>query len=123
MEYEFRRDIASGAPWASFSMEHQIMGQWFSEELGNDNGICEQVKRAIEQLQHGKLNDWQLVGGDLTLQMDTEQVRIYANVLDFESDADIEENMSLYDAESEAYCGLEDFEQVLDSWQRFIAER
>ncbi|KFZ39201.1 hypothetical protein HR45_02075 [Shewanella mangrovi] len=123
MEYEFRRDMLSGAPWASFSMEHQIMGQWFSEELGNDNALCQQVKGVIDQLQQRKLNDWQLVGGDLTLQMDTEQVRIYAHVMDFDNDAEIEDNMALYDAESEAYCGLEDFEQVLDSWQRFIAER
>jgi len=28
--------------------------------------------------------------------------------------------MSLYDAESEAYCGLEDFEQALLSWQEFV---
>lgn len=123
MEYEFRRDMLSGAPGASFSMEHQVMGQWFSEELGNDVARCSKVHQAIEQLQQGKLNEWLLVGGDLTLQMDTEQVRIYANVLDFDTDAEIEEDMSLYDAESEAYCGLEDFQQVMQSWQVFISER
>ncbi|MCH1920240.1 YacL family protein [Shewanella sp. A3A] len=122
MEYEFRRDMLSGMPGASFSMEHQVMGQWFSEELGNDVERCAQVNQAIASLQQGKLNEWQLVGGDLTLQMDAEQVRIYANVLDFENDTELDEDLSLYDAESEAFCGLEDFQQVMESWQQFIGE-
>ncbi|PKI07210.1 hypothetical protein CXF78_06545, partial [Shewanella sp. 11B5] len=63
------------------------------------------------------------VGGDLTIDIDSEQVRVFASVIDSEEEHLLEDSMSLYDAESESYCGLEDFESVLQSWLAFINDK
>ncbi|MCE9685535.1 YacL family protein [Shewanella sp. AS16] len=120
MEYEFRRNSLDGTAIARFSMDHEALGQWFSEELANNSQSYEQICGAMAQLRSGKLNNWRLVGADLTLELDREQARVYANVLGFDEEHDLDESMSLYDAESESYCGLEDFEQALLSWHKFL---
>ncbi|MFB2643611.1 YacL family protein [Shewanella bicestrii] len=120
MEYEFRRNSLTGTYLASFSMDHEVLGQWFSEELGPELAKIQQVLDIIKDIQAGKRDSWRLIGGDLTLELDEEQARIYANALGFEQEYELEEAMSLYDAESEAYCGLEDLEEALLSWYEFV---
>ncbi|ASK70516.1 MULTISPECIES: YacL family protein [Shewanella] len=120
MEYEFRRNSLTGTYLASFSMDHEVLGQWFSEELGPELAKIQQVLDIIKDIQAGKRDSWRLIGGDLTLDLDEEQARIYANALGFEQEYELEEAMSLYDAESEAYCGLEDLEEALLSWYEFV---
>ena len=120
MEYEFRRNSLTGTYLASFSMDHEVLGQWFSEELGPELAKIQQVLDFIKDIQAGKRDSWRLIGGDLTLDLDEEQARIYANALGFEQEYELEEAMSLYDAESEAYCGLEDLEEALLSWYEFV---
>lgn len=120
MEYEFRRNSLTGTYLASFSMDHEVLGQWFSEELGSELAKIQQVLDIIKEIQSGKRDSWRLIGKDFTLDLDEEQARIYANALGFEQDYELEEAMSLYDAESEAYCGLEDLEEALLSWYEFV---
>ncbi|MEL4429924.1 YacL family protein [Shewanella mangrovisoli] len=120
MEYEFRRNSLTGTYLASFSMDHEVLGQWFSEELGPELAKIQQVLDIIKEIQAGKRDSWRLIGGDLTLDLDEEQARIYANALGFEQEYELEESMSLYDSESEAYCGLEDLEEALLSWYEFV---
>ncbi|MFB2682692.1 YacL family protein [Shewanella mangrovisoli] len=120
MEYEFRRNSLTSTYLASFSMDHEVLGQWFSEELGPELAKIQQVLDIIKEIQAGKRDSWRLIGGDLTLDLDEEQARIYANALGFEQEYELEESMSLYDAESEAYCGLEDLEEALLSWYEFV---
>ncbi|MCL1074273.1 YacL family protein [Shewanella dokdonensis] len=124
MEYEFRRNPITGLPLARFSMEHEVLGRWFSEELAEDKTLCEQLTTAIVALQQGKLQEWRWIGHDLTLEMDAEQVRVFANVLGYDVPSDsAEEGLSFYDAESAADCGLEDFQAVLQSWCDYLAGR
>ncbi|AAN56957.1 YacL family protein [Shewanella oneidensis MR-1] len=120
MEYEFRRNSLTGTFLASFSMDHEVLGQWFSEELGPELAKIQQVLDIIKEIQSGKRDSWRLIGKDFSLDLDEEQARIYANALGFEQDYELEEAMSLYDAESEAYCGLEDLEEALLSWYKFV---
>ena len=120
MEYEFRRNSLTGTYLASFSMDHEVLGQWFSEELGPELAKIQQVLDIIKEIQTGKRVSWRFIGKDITLDLDEEQARIYANALGFEQDYELEEAMSLYDAESDAYCGLEDLEEALLSWYEFV---
>ncbi|PIW59761.1 YacL family protein [Shewanella sp. CG12_big_fil_rev_8_21_14_0_65_47_15] len=120
MEYEFRRNSLTGTYLATFSMDHEVLGQWFSEELGPVLAKVQQVLDVIKDIQADKLTSWRLVGNDFTLELEREQARVFANTLGFEQEYELEEDMSLYDAESEAYCGLEDFEQALLSWYEFV---
>ena len=123
MEYQFRRNRLEGTVFAEFSMDHEVLGRWFAEELGDDNSRANHILTQIIMIKAGSQNHWRDIGADLTIDIDSEQVRVFANVIDFDEDYDLDEAMNLYDAESESYCGLEDFESVLQSWLAFINQK
>jgi uncharacterized protein YacL (UPF0231 family) len=60
-------------------------------------------------LQLNQLKNWHLIGKALSIELDGEEVQL-------------EEALSLYDGESEAFCGLEDFRVTLQSWRVFLTE-
>ncbi|QYJ76019.1 YacL family protein [Shewanella sp. FJAT-52076] len=122
MEYEFRRNGLDGSVMARFSMEHEVMGRWFGEELGDKPTATATVLAAISAIQAGELREWRLTGREFSLELDEEQARVYANVLGYDNQDELDDGMSLYDAELEASCGLEDLEAALKSWQAFIVE-
>ncbi|MXR70617.1 hypothetical protein GNT65_18325 [Shewanella sp. JBTF-M18] len=122
MEYEFRRNTLTGTLVAQFTMDHEIMGLWFVDELGEDKVLIEQIASTIAALQQGRLTEQRFVGKGISLELDEEQARVFANVLEMDEDTALDESMSLYDGESQAFCGLEDFEVALKSWQAFIEE-
>ncbi|QYJ83247.1 YacL family protein [Shewanella aegiceratis] len=122
MEYEFRRNTLTGTLVAQFTMDHEIMGLWFVDELGEDKALIAQIASTIAALQQGRLTEQRFVGQGISLELDEEQARVFANALEMDDDTQLDESMSLYDGESEAFCGLEDFEAALKSWQAFIEE-
>ncbi|QLE84372.1 MULTISPECIES: YacL family protein [Shewanella] len=121
MEYDFRRNTMTGTLVANFSMDHEILGFWFVEELGEDKQKLQQILTAIAQLQQGSLHSWSLVGRGVSVSMDQEQVRVFANEMDMEEEPQFDEAFSLYTGESEAHCGLEDYLYALQSWQEFVS--
>ncbi|MBR9729380.1 YacL family protein [Shewanella intestini] len=123
MEYDFRRNRFEGTVFAQFSMEHAVLGRWFTEELGSDETQINHILTQIVSLQAGTNMHWRHIGDELTIDMDTEQVRVFASVIASEEEHELQESMSLYDAESESFCGLEDFESVLKSWLVFIKQK
>jgi uncharacterized protein YacL (UPF0231 family) len=123
MDYQFRRNRLEGTVFAEFSMDHEVLGRWFAEQLGDDNRQANYILTQIAAIKLGSIHQWRDIGGDLTIDIDTEQVRVFANVIDFDEKHQLEDAMNLYDAESESYCGLEDFEAVLQSWLAFINEK
>ncbi|WP_299492444.1 YacL family protein [uncultured Shewanella sp.] len=123
MEYEFLRNSMTGTFLARFSMEHAIMGLWFSEELADDMALYVEIGQTVAQLQANQITNKVFVGKSLSVELDNEQVRVFANEIDMEQDIDHDIGLSLYDSESEAFCGLEDFNEVLLSWRRFIDEK
>lgn len=122
MEYDFKRNTLTGTVLADFNMEHQVLGRWFSEELADDRGAYLAIVKAISQVRASKLESWRYIGGDLCLELDAEQARVFASVLDSDQEHELDDSVSLYDAESECFCGLEDFESVLNSWREFLDE-
>ncbi len=122
MEYEFRRDRITGNLVADFSMGQEVLGFWFVEELGESAEKYDAICQIITKLQTNQLKQWRMAGKALSIELDTEQARVFANELDSDDEFELEEAMSLYDGESEAFCGLEDFNVVLESWHEFISE-
>ncbi|BAJ00731.1 YacL family protein [Shewanella violacea] len=122
MEYEFRRNTMTGTVIANFSMDHEVLGFWFAEELGECKDKFNELCQIIEQLQVGSLNERRWLGKALSLELDSEQVRVFANELEDDLDHEFEDSMSLYNDESEAFCGLEDFQSALLSWREFLDE-
>lgn len=121
MEYEFRRNSLDGTVFAEFSMEHVILGRFFAEQLGTNKDQCLNILLKIEQIRASKKADWSWQSNDLSIAIDNEQVRVYTNAIDFDEEFELEDSMNMYDAESEAFCGLEDFESALKSWIEFIS--
>lgn len=122
MEYEFRRNTLTGTLVASFSMDHEIMGLWFVDELAEDAQLQQQLQSTILLLQQGAISGKRILGKAISIELDSEQVRVFANVLEMEDEIELDESMSLYDGESEAFCGLDDFEAALKSWLEFIKD-
>ncbi|MCE9677827.1 YacL family protein [Shewanella sp. AS1] len=122
MEYEFRRNNLTGTLMANFSMDHEIMGLWFSDELEGNRELLQQLLGIIASLRNGAVTSQRIVGSAISIDLDNEQVRVFANVLETQESIELDESMSLYEGESEAFCGLEDFESALLSWQEFIDE-
>ncbi|QFU21503.1 YacL family protein [Shewanella eurypsychrophilus] len=122
MEYEFRRNTMTGTVIASFSMDHEVLGFWFAEELGENQDKFDELVNVIEQMQQGAISEWRWIGKGLSLELDGEQARIFANELEDGEEYEFEEDMSLYNGESEAFCGLEDFQAALISWREFLDE-
>jgi len=122
MEFEFRRNTMTGTVLANFSMDHEAMGVWLTDELSDDREKYDQIIDTIARLQSGKQLQWRLVGKTWSLELDDEQVRVFANALEMGDEYELDEAMSFYDCESEAFCGLEDFAHVLSRWREFLDE-
>ncbi|MBW7983019.1 YacL family protein [Enterobacillus tribolii] len=117
MDYEFRHDAADRVV-AVFSMGHEVIGHWLTEEVKGDLTIIDQVEEMAAQLK-GSERQWQRDGHEYTLWMDGEEVMVRANQIDFSGD-EIEEGMHYYDEESLSLCGVEDFLQALKQYRRFV---
>jgi len=122
MEYEFRRNNLTGNLLANFSMDQEALGFWFVEELGVCAEKYEEICQVIAKLQFNQLAHWRRVGKALSIELDSEQVRVFANELESGEEFELEDAMSLYDGESEAFCGLDDFHVALESWRVFVDE-
>jgi uncharacterized protein YacL (UPF0231 family) len=122
MEYEFRRNTLTGTLLANFSMDQEALGFWLVEELGECAEKYEEICQVITKLQFNQLTEWRSLGKSLSIELDSEQVRIYANDLESGEEFELEDAMSLYNGESQAICGLEDFHVALESWRAFIDE-
>jgi uncharacterized protein YacL (UPF0231 family) len=120
MEYEFQRNSSTGTLLAEFSMGQEILGFWFVEELGQCSEKYEALCQVIAKLQNNQLKHWSMVGKALSIELEGEQVRVFANELESGEEIELEDAMSLYDGESEAFCGLEDFHRALKNWRLFI---
>jgi uncharacterized protein YacL (UPF0231 family) len=120
VDYDFTFDEYD-KPIAEFSMGHEAIGSWFNDELGTNQQRIEELVDILEQLVSRRIQQRQVDGTEYQLRMNQEDVEVRALSLGMEvDDEELPENTNLYDNESYAECGLEDFQQVLISWQEFI---
>lgn len=120
MDYEFSYDFL-GQPVARFSMGHEAIGRWFSEELCNSLKRINELLNIIEQIEQRNINQRQIIGAEFELHIDINEVEIFAQALDFDHNEGLPEDTNLYDEESRSGCGLPDFKQALLSWKTFIS--
>lgn len=119
MDYEFRRDLYGGYQ-AEFSMGHEAIGLWVTDELGSDAGQIAALLNKIEALQSQQCWQHQVAGREFVLTMNQSGVEVRAALLD-DADDEAPDELSHYDQESEASCGLDDFRQMLEAWRTFTA--
>jgi uncharacterized protein YacL (UPF0231 family) len=108
-------------PIAEFSMGHEAIGTWFNDELGANQQRIEELVDIVDQLVRRRVQQRLIEGTEYRLRMNQEDVEVAALSLGLEIDEELPENTNIYDDESHAECGLEDFQEALISWQEFIA--
>jgi len=119
MDYQFiRNDRAE--PAAIFEMGAETLGLWFSEELGRDRKKLAQILNVIQQLEDKEIEHYLLQGREFNMDLNRDEIEVYAAITRDEGEVDIPEDTELYDQESITGCGLEDFKEVLLSWQEFV---
>lgn len=119
MDYDFSFDEYD-KPIAEFSMGHEAMGSWFSDELGGNQQQIEELLDIIDQLLNSRIQQRQIEGTEFQLRLNKEEAEVRALSLNLDIDEELPEDTNLYDEELFSGCGLEDFQEVLYSWQEFI---
>ncbi len=120
MEFEFTKNTLLGEYHVSCNMEHQIVARWLQEEIGKDRTMIEQVFSLLDQVHQSPAKEWKLAGKEISLTVSGSEVTIQENVLSYSHDIEFESEFDLYDSESSAECGLEDFESMMRQWDAFI---
>jgi uncharacterized protein YacL (UPF0231 family) len=121
MDYELQRD-SHGRHQAKFSMGHEALGLWLSEEVGANLQQIDGLLEKIGQLLNQTCWEYRRTGREFHLTMSLDGIEVRAARLD-EVDDETIEGLSHYDQESEAGCGLDDFRQLLEAWRAFTAPR
>ena len=119
MEYQFVKDIEGGVR-VQMSMDHEVIGQWFNEEVNAHPALLDEVMSAATKLK-GTEQQWQHVGREYTIALSDDEVMVQANLLAISMD-ELDEGMSYYDQESLAFCGFEDFFALVDAYRLFLRQ-
>ncbi len=120
MEFEFTKNTFLGEYHVSCNMEHQIVARWLQEEIGKDRTKIEQVFSLLEQVHQSPAKEWKLTGKEISLTVLGREVTVQENSLAYSHDVEFESEFDLYDSESSAECGLEDFESMIQQWSEFV---
>ncbi|WP_372833957.1 YacL family protein [Pontibacterium sp.] len=118
MEYEFSQDFTG--PEARFSMGHEALGYWLTQEVGDRADKISSLFKALDNLTQGTAWDFEMEGFEYDLMLSRDDASVKAHSLNAGDEADLEEDMDFYDAESSARCGLEDFSSLLKDWAEFV---
>lgn len=117
MDYDFYHGITG--PEARFSMGHEAFGTWLSHELGSDLEMIAALDNAIADILQHKVSERTIFGHEYYLQLSSDEVVVSANA---EGDADLtfDEGFDVYESESYAAAGFEDFVAFYQEWLVFI---
>ncbi|WP_301098322.1 YacL family protein [Otariodibacter sp.] len=120
MEYQFTHSMHGVI--AKCSMDHEAFARWLNIEVIDDLNLLNAVFEELELCKKSSLHETIFEGSEYSLYMTSEEVVAKANNLEISSDEldQIEEGFNFYNEESIAFCGLEDFEQFLLAYKKFI---
>ena len=123
MEFEFIRNTLMGEYYVKCSMGHEIVGRWLQDEIGKDAQKIAQVDQLIEQALLAPQQEHILIGAEISLSIQGDEVIVQENVLSHGEVLDADSEYDFYDCESTASCGLEDFSLAIEQWKRFLTNR
>lgn len=120
MDFEFKKNTLDGSYHVVFSSGHEAIGHWLIEEISTDINKLDSIMQQIGA-QKNINQEWRLIGHEWSIFVEQNEIHITSNhLLNIEED-DLDDDLSAYDDESESWCGIEDFEQVLLSWREFVS--
>jgi uncharacterized protein YacL (UPF0231 family) len=120
MEFKFKTDTLNDSYRVDFSMEHEAFGRWLMSELGTEPQDIKALLVIIAEMKTLHEVEKLIEGRDFSLTLTNNNVLVIANSLHLDDELPAGEDLSHYDDESTAECGLEDFEMMLQSWLEFV---
>jgi len=123
MEFEFRKDFISGQATVKLSMGHEAFATWLEQE-GQSGNWVENLLADILLVQKRLVTDIKSVGSEFSLLLNQDEAQVINHSLlnDFD-EVDLEEGLSFYNLEIEAFCGFEDFQHLIESWLVFLQNK
>ncbi len=120
MEYTFKTDFITGQPIANFSYGHEAFGPWLEQEVGKDNLKLKSIIDLMREVTPG--NEICKPGKEYTLTVTFGEVEVSANANNIDDilPEHLENDVDDFEQSSVATCGVEDFLEMLVSWQEFI---
>lgn len=119
MEYQFVKGL-TGECRIKCSMGHEVIGRWLEQEIYTDKVRIASLLVAIEQIKSEDVQEHSLLGKEISIVIRRDEVTVQENALAHEDDTLHDSEFDFYDCESDAGCGFEDFEQLIQSWCEFI---
>ncbi len=120
MNFDFIKNEFLGEYHAKFDLEHQVIGRWLVDEIATDRTKIEQVFALLEQATNNPMQEYQLMGREISLSLLQGEVTIEENALTQCIDSELDEDFSLYTTEGYSCCGLDDFALMFSKWCEFI---
>lgn len=119
MEYTFKTDFITGLPLAQFTYGHEAFSPWLEQEISKDLLKLERVMAFVTGV---NVQTDTLVGKEYTLTIENGEVEVKANIENIENmlPEHLLGDVDDFEQNSVATCGLEDFIEMLESWQTFI---
>lgn len=109
-------------PCARLSMDHEAFGLWLTDELASNLERLDEISKAIKDILSNARQEYEWIGRDFVLRLNRDDAEVIALSLlqEYTEDELNDEDLELYDAESRAMCGLEDFQELLLEWRDFL---
>ena len=120
MNFDFIKNEFLGEYHAKFDLEHQVIGRWLVDEIATDRTKIEQVFTLLDQATNNPMQEYQLMGREISLSLLQGEVTIEENALTQCIDSELEEDFFLYTTEGYSCCGLDDFALMFAKWCEFI---
>ncbi len=120
MEFEFIRNTLMGEYYVKCSMGHEIVGRWLQEEIGKDSAKIQQVEALIDQAFSSSSQEHSLTGTEISVMIHGDEVLVQENILAHSYELELDSEFDLYDAESTASCGIDDFVTLIEQWKDFL---
>jgi uncharacterized protein YacL (UPF0231 family) len=121
MEFEFRKDFITGLATVQTEMDHEAVATWLEME-GQSISWVEALIVNIIAVQNRKVLEYKLAGSEFDLLLTNAEAHVINHrLMEIDEDESLGDDLSFYNAEIEACCGLEDFKNVIESWLEFIS--
>lgn len=123
MEFEFIRNTLMGEYYVKSSMGHEVVGRWLQEEIGKNIEILTQVEQLIVTARTQPQQEYVLEGTEISLCIEGDEVCISENSLGLANDQALDSGFELYESESSACCGIDDFSNLIEQWRAFLTTK
>lgn len=124
MEFDFSLDML-GWPVAQLSMEQEALAFWLTDELAvNADALISSILVQVGELKSAAAWEHSYRGKGYTLQLTRDEVVLVSNAVLLDGDIEMMDAEALTGFEDAqiSRCGLDDFEELLLQWQRYLQD-